>query len=280
MSTIGNKAATQHVSLQKQTITGNGGTSYSLQQSVGSALDIAVFVNNTRQEPTVAYSASGTTLTMTGAVNSSDHFYVIFLGKSITTTGLPVDAVGTDNINANAVTTAKLHDDAVTSAKLPSGTVLQMPFTQYTSATTQSITGQTSTAITVLTVNITPKSTSSIIRLDSNIMFEWGVASNTYSGMWFFYRDTTKLAHTQTGSRLCGISTSLSSHSASDDDSTPEMGIVTYFDSPSTTSQITYKLGVECYSTDTLHINRTVGDTDNKSFERGVSFISATEIAG
>ena len=108
MSTIGNKAATQHVSLQKQTITGNGGTSYTLQQSVGSALDVAVFVNNTRQEPTVAYSASGTTLTMTGAVNASDHFYVIFLGKAITTTGLPVDAVGTSNITTGAVTDAKI----------------------------------------------------------------------------------------------------------------------------------------------------------------------------
>ena len=115
MSTIGNKAATQHVSLQKQTITGNGGTSYTLQQSVGSALDIAVFINNTRQEPSIAYSASGTTLTMTGAVNASDSFYVIFLGKAITTTGLPVDAVGTANINANAVTMDKL----ATSGTLP-----------------------------------------------------------------------------------------------------------------------------------------------------------------
>jgi hypothetical protein len=113
MSTIGNKAATQHVSLQKQTITGNGGTSYSLQQSVGSALDIAVFVNNTRQEPTTAYSASGTTLTMTGAVNASDHFYVLFLGKAITTTGLPVDAVATANINASAITNAKIANSTI-----------------------------------------------------------------------------------------------------------------------------------------------------------------------
>ena len=115
MATLGQKPATQHVSLQKQTITGNGGTSYTLQQSVGSALDIAVFINNTRQEPAVAYSASGTTLTMTGAVNSSDSFYVIFLGKGIATTGLPVDAVGTANINANAVTMDKL----ATSGTLP-----------------------------------------------------------------------------------------------------------------------------------------------------------------
>ncbi len=113
MSTIGNKAATQHVSLQKQTITGNGGTSYSLQQSVGSALDIAVFVNNTRQEPAIAYSASGTTLTMTGAVNASDSFYVIFLGKGIATTGLPVDAVGTSNINASAITGEKIANNTI-----------------------------------------------------------------------------------------------------------------------------------------------------------------------
>ena len=108
MATLGQKPATQHVSLQKQTITGNGGTSYSLQQSVGSELDIAVFVNNTRQEPTTAYTASGTSLVMTGAVNASDNFYVIFLGKAIATTGLPLSAVNTDNINGSAVTDAKI----------------------------------------------------------------------------------------------------------------------------------------------------------------------------
>ena len=80
------------MSTEKQSITGNGGTSYTLQQSVSQASDIEVFVNNTRQEPTVAYTASGTTLTMTGAVNASDSFYVIFQGKAIQTAGLPVDA--------------------------------------------------------------------------------------------------------------------------------------------------------------------------------------------
>ena len=108
MATLGQKPATTHVSFQKQTITGNGGTSYTLQQSVGSELDIAVFINNTRQEPTTAYTASGTSLVMTGAVNSSDNFYVIFLAKAINTTGLPVSAVNTASINAGAVTDAKI----------------------------------------------------------------------------------------------------------------------------------------------------------------------------
>jgi len=103
LSTLGQKPATQHVSTEKQTITGNGGTSYTLQQSVSQAADIEVFVNNTRQEPTVAYTANGTTLTMTGAVNSSDSFYVIFQGKAIQTAGLPVDAA----ITASAITASQ-----------------------------------------------------------------------------------------------------------------------------------------------------------------------------
>ena len=103
MSTLGQKPATQHVSTEKQTITGNGGTSYTLQQSVSQASDIEVFVNNTRQEPTVAYTANNTTLTMTGAVNASDSFYVIFQGKAIQTAGLPVDAA----ITASTITTSQ-----------------------------------------------------------------------------------------------------------------------------------------------------------------------------
>lgn len=280
MATLGNKAATQHVSLQKQTITGNGGTSYTLQQSVGSALDVAVFINNTRQEPTTAYSASGTTLTMTGAVNSSDHFYVIFLGKSIVTTGLPVDAVGTANINANAVTTAKLHDDAVTSAKLPAGSVLQVKYYQLTTMVNETYgTANTNQAITNFTVNITPQSTNSIIKLEANIMYE--SVNRVWSTMWFFFRDSTKLANTQAspGNRLTGVSPGLSSLD-SNDDSTPDMATLTYFDAPATTSQIAYKLGVISRTNNIFYINRTITDTDTDSYDRGVSFISATEIAG
>ena len=166
MATLGQKPATQHVSLQKQTITGNGGTSYTLQQSVGSALDIAVFINNTRQEPTVAYSASGTTLTMTGAVNSSDSFYVIFLGKGITTTGLPVDAVGTANINANAVTMDKL----ATSGTLPAlnGSAL----TGVSSAGTVHAYGENNATITLSRGSETTMTGFTLNEIDTNSAFD------------------------------------------------------------------------------------------------------------
>lgn len=53
-----------------------------------------------------------------------------------------------------------------------------------------------------------------------------------------------------------------------------------YFDSPSSTSQITYKVGINTYAGVTLNLNRTSSDTDAHSYERYISSIVATEIAG
>ena len=160
------------------------------------------------------------------------------------------------------------------------GSVLQMQFTQYTSTTSVSTSSVTNTTIDVLAVNITPKSTNSIIKLDTHIFHEWQNSAATYNCAWFFYRDTTKLAIAQAGSRLCGISPSAISFTGSDGDSTPEMTYYSYFDLPNTTSQITYKVGVINNYDTNVFINRTVGDADNSERERGLSFISATEIGG
>ena len=50
-------------SVNKQSFTANGSTtSFTLNHQVSNANDLEVFVGNVRQEPTAAYSASGTTL--------------------------------------------------------------------------------------------------------------------------------------------------------------------------------------------------------------------------
>ena len=165
---------------------------------------------------------------------------------------------------------------------IQTGAVLQVKYFQLTEPQTETYgTTDTDIAITNFNINITPKSTSSIIKLESNIMFEW--ANGPWDHIWFFYRNTTKLSATNTGSRRAGISPSTMSHGKVDppnDDSTPEFATLTYFDAPSSTSQITYKLGVNSSGTNNLFINRTIGDSDNAGYERGVSFISATEIGG
>jgi hypothetical protein len=53
---------------------------------------------------------------------------------------------------------------------------------------------------------------------------------------------------------------------------------LTYQDSPSTTSAITYGVQVSSLSTGT-YINRTGSDTDSSDMYRGVSYITAMEIA-
>jgi len=85
MGYVGNIPGEKFTTINKQTLTGDGGTGYTLNQSVGSAQEIEVYVNNVRQEPGVAYTVSGTTLTMTGNVAAADSFYVIFQGKAVNT---------------------------------------------------------------------------------------------------------------------------------------------------------------------------------------------------
>jgi len=102
MPYIGNAPATQFASLDYQDLTGVTGSpakrGFTLDHAVGSANEIEVFVNNVRQEPSVAYTVSGTTLTMTGDVETTDDFYVVFQGKAIASV-LPTDG---------SVTSAKL----------------------------------------------------------------------------------------------------------------------------------------------------------------------------
>ena len=177
---------------------------------------------------------------------------------------------------------SKITNGGVAASGIPSGGIIQVQKTQFISTNSVSLTASTSAVLSDLTVNITPISTSSIIHLQAHIFCEFGNDFNasTWDHVYFFYRDTTKLSHAAAASRNVGVSMATRTVTTSDDDSTPEIARFDYFDTPASTSQITYKCGVQGNYTDTLYINRTVGDVDAIYAERGISFISATEIAG
>jgi hypothetical protein len=82
MAYLGNTPAANYSTVSYQDLTGGTGTSFTLDYSAGSAQDIEVFVNNVRQEPSVAYTVSGTSLTMTGSIVATDDFYVVFQSKA------------------------------------------------------------------------------------------------------------------------------------------------------------------------------------------------------
>ncbi len=169
-------------------------------------------------------------------------------------------------------------------AKFGSGVssgILQVKHTQFTGTNLVALSADTDTALTDLTVNITPTSTSSIIHLQAHIFCEHGDDDDTsWNHVFFFFRDTTKLAHAVAGSRRSGISMTTRTFYSDNAGSTPEIARYDYFDSPSSTSQITYKCGVNVRTAENLAINRTVTDSDGVGSERGISFISATEIQG
>ena len=266
-----------------QYFSGNGSaTAFTLNRPVNVAEDLNVFVNNVAQQPGSgkSYTATGTTLTFDAApASGTNNVYVVYRGLAEPTTrlehpsGQPLAA--TTGTFSTAVRTDSLQNAAGSVIRpVMAGGIIQTQYTQLTTAATQAWSANTATAFTDLTVNITPTSTSSIIKLECHIAGEFADDSATFDHVVFFYRDTTALKFTgSTSGSKVGLSAITRTHYAQDDNSTGEVGYFTYFDSPNTTSQITYKLGIVSNIATTFHINTTVSND-----EYFVSNISATEI--
>ena len=100
MPFIGNQPAESYSAFQKQDFSTSATTSYTLDNPVANANELALFINFVRQEPTTAYSASGTSLTLTSATASSDDMYCVYLGKAVQTVNPPNASVGLSQLTA------------------------------------------------------------------------------------------------------------------------------------------------------------------------------------
>tara|TARA_B100000900_G_C20212610_1_gene566484 strand:- start:88 stop:639 length:552 start_codon:yes stop_codon:yes gene_type:complete len=176
----------------------------------------------------------------------------------------------------------------IQNASLPSGSVLQVQYTQLdTPFQVTGIGGGTEIFVTGMSVVITPTRANSIIRLESVLFQEYNQSSYTANSMFYFTRnDSTKLYAPVAGSRRSGVSAPNEQWGQSTDvGSTPDSMDATYFDSThNSTSALTYKLVFtslypQSGTAGVLSVNRTGADTNSNEYERGVSFISATEIA-
>jgi len=108
MPFIGNQPALSYTSFAKQDFTTSATTSYTLDNPVANENEIALFINFVRQEPTTAYTASGTSLTLTSATASSDDMYCVFLGKAVQTVNPPNGSVGASQIADSSIALGKL----------------------------------------------------------------------------------------------------------------------------------------------------------------------------
>ena len=87
MAFIGNQPAESFTSFATQEFSTSATTSYTLDHAVTNENEIALFVNNVRQQPGSgkAYTATGTALTLSVATASTDTMYCVFLGRALQT---------------------------------------------------------------------------------------------------------------------------------------------------------------------------------------------------
>ena len=112
MAYIGQKPAEKYVSLSVQHFTVTATDSYALTTSITSANELALYINNVRQEPGAgyAYTAVDTTLTLSAATAATDTMYCVYLGK----------AVGTINPPTGSVSSASIVDGTIVSGDIES----------------------------------------------------------------------------------------------------------------------------------------------------------------
>ena len=94
MPYIGNTPALDYISYAVQNFTVTAGTTvYTLDYSVANENDIRLVINNVIQRPgaSYAYSATGTTLTLTSATLSTDTMYAVFIGRAVQTVTPPAN---------------------------------------------------------------------------------------------------------------------------------------------------------------------------------------------
>ena len=99
MAYVGNTPADKTLKLEKQQFTTSATTTYTLSHSVSDPQDIALFINNVRQNPNSSYTVSGTTLTLSAATASTDTMYCVFLGRAIGTVGIGAGSVTKDKVD-------------------------------------------------------------------------------------------------------------------------------------------------------------------------------------
>ena len=96
MPYLGTPAAVGFSKTTKDRFSGdNSTTGFTMSQAASTATDIQVFVDNIRQEPTIAYSTSGATLTFTEAPpTGTNNVYVIHQHQALGTGPLPPQDLG------------------------------------------------------------------------------------------------------------------------------------------------------------------------------------------
>ena len=106
MAYIGNTPAENYASFLTETFTVSATTNYTLSHAVTNENEIRLVINGVVQQPGSgkAYTASGTTLTLSSATASGDSMYAVYLGRALQTVNPPNASVGSDQTAPTIIT--------------------------------------------------------------------------------------------------------------------------------------------------------------------------------
>ena len=130
------------------------------------------------------------------------------------------------------------------------------------------------TDITGLSVDITPSSTSNKILVEVQISNN---ASSTYTKFFDLVRGSTSIFK---GDDASDNKIECTVWGRDEANTGGQVYSITYLDSPSSTSELTYKLQGSVQSGGTLTVNKSQSDANASYLGRGTSSITVTEIAG
>jgi hypothetical protein len=154
------------------------------------------------------------------------------------------------------------------------GKVLQAVSTVKTD--TFSTSSQSYTAVTGLSVAITPSSTSSKIL----IMVQICLGTNSYTAFYSLRRGSTDILLSDSASNRART-TAVINPRDTDTDRMNQAIPTTFLDSPNTTSEITYQAYIRNRTSSLAYVNRSHNDNDASTFDpRTTSTITVMEIAG
>ena len=129
MAYIGNIPAEKFTSVDIQNFTVSATANYTLDRPVANENEIELFINNVRQHPGSgkAYTASGTTLTLSEATAGTDTMYCVYQGKarqtvtpatSSVTNAMLAGSIDLTSKVTGALPQANIADEAINEAKL------------------------------------------------------------------------------------------------------------------------------------------------------------------
>jgi hypothetical protein len=127
-----------------------------------------------------------------------------------------------------------------------------------------------------LSVDITPRTATSIFKIEVRWFGEMSSAWNMVFGI---TRNGTLInMPTQEGSRNTAIGMPCQTYIADDNNSTPELSYMMTYDSPNTSSTITYRLVARHYDGGTLYTGRVYdGSVQGSNYEQGSTEVIVTE---